>query len=102
MIFPYSEKVHIENLKRMIKVFYEKKIISLHSMCPATEYFSYLSASFTSDDISESGFRNERTNICKICRSFVGAIDQCPCKSMGEKEALRRTLIELEKKEVTK
>jgi hypothetical protein len=83
----YTKEIHIDRLTRMLK---RKKPCDC---CPASK--NYLGGPW-----NELWANAPDREICNICRGFVGLSAygyQCPCHSLGQEEALRRTYLALEK-----
>ncbi len=80
----YTEELHAKRLLKML----EFKEPCGH--CPANQRYA-----IGVRMIAEG--HEDANHTCKICQSFVGAI-QCPCNEFGETEALKRTWLALEAK----
>ena len=87
----YTEAIHRERLKKMLK----KK--NPCGLCPGAPRFKC-----GKGVLREYVFNpNHRDNqICKVCKDFVGMKEKrsCPCLMLGEEEAIKRTVIALEKR----
>ena len=90
----YTENIHAERLLKMLN----KEDPCYH--CPAAKYFN-------PDNPADELWDEKASSCCNICLAFVGlpAIpnhkvlgELCPCRVLGNKEALKRTYTALEEK----
>ena len=93
----YTREIHIKRLRGMMK---RKKPCNC---CPAAPYYGTRAGNpHWSDLWRRTPERWGDNNICRICSGFVGIAGRgCPCHIYGEEEALKRTIIALEKEETS-
>ena len=83
----YTEKIHAERLIRIL----ERK--NTCDWCPAKAH-SVVDA-YSCNPLA---IWVRDTDPCTVCLDFVDAFYHCPCTSLGEEEAIKRTWIALEEK----
>ena len=81
----YTEKIHAERTMKM----FEKEDPCM--LCPAGKRYQ------TGWEEYAEFMWSDASSPCGICQEFVNT-DGCPCITLGEREAIKRTWIVLEKK----
>ena len=91
----YTLKLHRHRLRLMLKR------DNACDLCPGRKDFIGLNDSWIGDEqgsIGRSSWLNKGKagGPCIICQDFVGVKNECPCHALGDKEAMKRTLLRLE------
>lgn len=94
----YTRKIHIHRISQMMKREEPCK------GCPASRGFKGAGYDFSLwKDYNNTLPREDEVNYwywCKICWDFIGLdanLRECPCTQLGKEEALKRTLLALER-----
>ena len=88
----YTLKLHKHRLRLMLKR------DNICELCPGRKGFNGQIDAWIGDERGRIRAWKYDTvkGPCIICQDFVGIKNQCPCLALGEKEAMKRTLLKLE------
>ena len=87
----YTLKLHRHRLRLMLKR------DNACDLCPGRKGFWGDGTEWIGNEKGDPGkFRRIIKGPCIVCQGFVGVINGCPCNALGDKEAIKRTLLKLE------